>query len=203
MAAILPALQTPKCSLCKTTFNNMEYMNTHMKTVHGESDHERIDRLFKTVTSVRTREPIKEVTFIEDKEVTFIEDKNTHYVRYHINSYDSEENTSDNICDLCDKVLPNKTQKSNHMLFQHTISNSRLKCDYCEYWCSELMELCKHISTEHEEMFPKKDAMENKCDMCYTQFSSKEKFLIHMKEMHSPESFYEKIVEDISGECRV
>ena len=62
MAAIMPALQTPKCSICKTTFNKMEYMNTHMKTVHGKSDHEIIDRLFKTVTSVRTKEPIKEVT---------------------------------------------------------------------------------------------------------------------------------------------
>ena len=65
------------------------------------------------------------------------------------------------------------------------------------------MQLCKHISTEHSEMFQKRGLTENKCDMCYKQFNSKEDTTHHMSERHSPESFYEKIVEDISGECRV
>ena len=65
------------------------------------------------------------------------------------------------------------------------------------------MQLCKHSSTEHSEMFPKRGSIENKCDMCYKQFNSKEETTHHMSERHSPESFYEKIVEDISGECRV
>ena len=89
------------------------------------------------------------------------------------------------------------------MLFQHTVRNNTLKCDYCGYTCSELMNLCKHISTEHSEMFRKKDSMEDKCDMCYLQFDSREKVTSHMNDNHSPESFYAKIVEDISGECRI
>ena len=69
--------------------------------------------------------------------------------------------------------------------------------------CNELMKLCTHISNEHSEMFPKRDKMDRKCDVCYLQLESKDKVISHMKENHSPESFYSKIVEDISGECRI
>ena len=138
----------------------------------------------------------------QTSKVTFKEGNN-HSINYHVNSDDSEEENSENICDLCDKVLPNKTQKSNHMLFQHTVRQDRLKCDYCGFMCPKLMNLCKHISKEHSEMFPKRENMENKCDMCYLQFESKEEVTRHMTKKHSPDSFYEKIVEDISGECRV
>ena len=39
--------------------------------------------------------------------------------------------------------------------------------------------------------------------MCYTQFENEDKVNAHMNEKHSPESFYEKLVEDISGCCRI
>ena len=198
MAAIIPAFNTPKCDLCQTIFIKPEYMNTHMKLVHGESDHERLERLTQTLKSDENKNLIKSTS-----KVTFSEDMHTHDIKYHVNSDDSEDDNNENTCDLCDKVLPNRTPKSNHMLFQHTVRKERLKCDYCGYLCSELMKLCKHISTEHSEMFPKREDLENKCDMCYLQFDSKKKVTSHMTEKHSPESFYEKIVEDISGECRV
>ena len=197
MAPPMPALKTPKCAICQTTFKDMEYLNTHMKAVHGESDHERLERItqiLKSDENKKTNEKTSKVTFSEE---------NNHNIKDHVISDNSEEDIDDNICELCDKVLPNKTQKSNHMLFQHTVRKDRLKCDYCGFMCTELMNLCKHISKEHSEKFAKKEMLENKCDMCYLQFDDKEKVTSHMSKMHSPESFYEKIVEDISGECRV
>ena len=197
MAPPMPALQTPKCAICQTTFKDMEYLNTHMKAVHDESDHERLERITQILKSDENKKLMKNTS-----KVTFSEENN-HNIKYHVISDDSEEDIDDNICELCDKVLPNKTQKSNHMLFQHTVRKDRLKCDYCGFMCTELMNLCKHISKEHSEKFAKKEILENKCDMCYLQFDDKEKVTSHMSKMHSPESFYEKIVEDISGECRV
>ena len=60
MAAIMPALQNPKCYTCKKTFSKMEYMHTHMKNVHGESDHERLERFTQTLKSVVNQKPVKE-----------------------------------------------------------------------------------------------------------------------------------------------
>ena len=131
MAAIIPAFNTPKCDLCKTIFIKPEYMNTHMKLVHGESDHERLERLTQTLKSDANKNLIKSTS-----KVTFSEDMHTHDIKYHVNSDDSEDDNNENICDLCDNVLPNRTQKSNHMLFQHTVRKERLKCDYCGYMCS-------------------------------------------------------------------
>ena len=37
--------------------------------------------------------------------------------------------------------------------------------------------------------------------MCYTMLDNKEEMNKHMNEKHSPDSFYEKLVEDISGTC--
>ena len=67
---------------------------------------------------------------------------------------------------------------------------------------SDLLKLCKHISSEHSYLFPKRDGMENKCDMCYIELFTNKEVTAHMQEKNSPETFYEKTIADISGECR-
>ena len=39
--------------------------------------------------------------------------------------------------------------------------------------------------------------------MCHTQFNNKEEVNQHINEKHSPNSFYEKLVEEISGTCQL
>ena len=34
------------------------------------------------------------------------------------------------VCELCDKIFPNRVQKSNHKLLVHTVRDEILKCDY-------------------------------------------------------------------------
>ena len=181
-----------------------------MKLTHGESDHERIERLVQTFKTVTFKECKVENSLVQFKSYdctecgnifSTSEEQKSHYQYCNDNSVVSKEDDTDIVCELCDKVLPNKRQKSNHMLFQHTVTADRLKCDYCGYVCSELMKLCKHISSKHSELFPSKNKTDIKCDMCYIEYDTKEEVIYHMKEKHSPDSFYEKIVEDISGEC--
>ena len=82
----------------------MEYMNTHRKNVHNKTDHERIERVTQTLISVANINQVK-----ENHIVTFSDNRNTHNIKYQVNSDDSEEESNSNMCDLCDKVLPNKT----------------------------------------------------------------------------------------------
>lgn len=107
------------------------------------------------------------------------------------------------VCELCDKIFENRVQKYNHKRFQHTVTAETLKCEYCKVECNDMMELCIHISSKHKEMFPKVSEQENNSEICYETCGSKEEVTKHMNERHSPDSFYEKIVEAISGECRV
>ena len=107
------------------------------------------------------------------------------------------------VCELCDKIFDNRVQKYNHKRFQHTVTTEILKCEYCAMECHDMMELCIHISSKHKEMFQKKPELGTSCEICYDVFNSNEQVTKHMNEKHSPDSFYEKLVEDISGLCRV
>ena len=107
------------------------------------------------------------------------------------------------VCELCDKIFENRLQKYNHKIFQHTVTAETLTCEYCTMVCNDMMELCIHISSKHKEMFPKVSEQGNNCEICYEIYRSKEEVTKHMNERHSPDSFYEKIVEAISGKCRV
>ena len=173
----------------------MEYLSVHMKSVHNESDHERIERLSQTFKSVTFKEDNEEIWKVQPKSFDCVEcgeifssreEQTIHNKNHHINSLVNKEDDNDNVCDLCDKVLPNKTQKSNHMIFQHTVNSDILQCDYCDYICSDLMKLCKHISSEHSELFPKREIMDNKCDMCYVEFATKDEVTTHMRKKTQP-----------------
>ena len=107
------------------------------------------------------------------------------------------------VCELCDKIFENRVQKYNHKRFQHTVTAETLKCEYCTVECNDMMELCIHISSKHKEMFPKVSEQGTNCEICYEIYRSKEEVTKHMNEKHSPDSFYEKIVEAISGACQV
>ena len=106
------------------------------------------------------------------------------------------ENNTIISCELCDKVFPNRVQKSNHKLLVHTVRAEILKCDYCNEDFDGLKNLCKHISHWHSELFPKRRG--NQCYICSKIFSSIEETTRHMDENHSPDSFYEKIIEDVA-----
>ena len=76
-----------------------------------------------------------------------------------------------------------------------------MKCEFCSEQCNGLTELCNHITSKHSELFPNKIDRGNCCDICYTSFESKENKMKHTVENHSTDSFYEKLVADISGVC--
>ena len=59
------------------------------------------------------------------------------------------------VCELCDKVFPNRVQKSNYKLLVHTVREEEIKCEFCSEICVGLKEICKHISNTHSELFPK------------------------------------------------
>ena len=44
-------LKSPSCNLCNKVFQTLEVLNVHMKTVHKESDNDRIERLALTIGS--------------------------------------------------------------------------------------------------------------------------------------------------------
>ena len=120
--------------------------------------------------------------------------------------HEGGEKTEENIvivCELCDKVFPNRVQKSNNKLLVHTVREEEIKCDFCSDVCIGLKEICRHISYKHGELFPKKHDNLDECNICYTKFESKDQMNSHKNEKHSPDSFYEKLVEDISGHCQV
>ena len=104
------------------------------------------------------------------------------------------------MCELCNKVFPNRVQKSNHKLLVHTVRDEDLSCDYCDETYKGLKELCKHISSKHGQLFSKRHDQGNQCYICKMKFTNKEDSLKHMDESHSPDSFYEKLVEEISSE---
>ena len=58
-------------------------------------------------------------------------------------------------------------------------------------------------STEHSEMFSKKTAIIIDCNVCYQKFGKPEEVAKHKEEQHSPNSFYEKLVDEMSGRCSV
>ena len=85
--------------------------------------------------------------------------------------------------------------------------NPVIKClctlsKYCGEQCGGIEEICKHITSEHSELFPQKPERGNMCDICFKRFSSSNEVETHQKESHSPDSFYEQIKEDITGVCR-
>ena len=107
------------------------------------------------------------------------------------------------VCELCDKVFPNRVQKSNHKLLVHTVREEEIQCDFCSEQCIGLKEICRHISNKHSELFPKISADENTCTICYQKCADSEDVTKHTNEKHSLDSFYENIMQEISGKCRV
>ena len=77
----------------------------------------------------------------------------------------------DIVCELCDKLFPNRIQKSNHKLLVHTVREDQIQCDYCGEAYTGLKEICKHISSKHSELFPDKPNNENECNMCYEKLN--------------------------------
>ena len=55
--------------------------------------------------------------------------------------------------------------------------------------------------SKHNELFPKRN--EKEYTMCNTKFDNKEDLNNYIDEKHSPNSCYEKLLEDISCTCRV
>ena len=52
-------------------------------------------------------------------------------------------------------------------------------------------------------MFPKKPTEELECDLSFKKFENHEEISKHKQNQHCPDSFYEKLVEDISVSCSV
>ena len=81
---------------------------------------------------------------------------------------------------------------NNHKLFQHTVRAEKIKCDYCGETCDGRKVLCKHISSNHCELFPERPDRGNQCHMCHGKFINSEELNRHMDESHSPDSFMKR-----------
>ena len=144
----------------------METLNVHMKNVHQETDSERIERVTDAVKSSLKQELIKSDNKINKPSFDCTEcglifentqEQNSHNQKIHasglipniIVDINSEEK-SEIVCELCEKVFPNRVQKSNHKLLVHTVREEDIKCDYCSEVCTGLKEICKHISNMHK-----------------------------------------------------
>ena len=53
------SIKEPQCVICKNTFRNMEIMNKHMKNVHKETDHMRLERLTQMLKADGNKDPMK------------------------------------------------------------------------------------------------------------------------------------------------
>ena len=105
----------------------MEILNLHMKNIHLESDHERLDRVTDTVKSSLNEESLQRSTSKKEQDshvksqifdcsefgkiFPTREDMNIHNKKFHDEKVFCHEETSGNVCDLCDKVFANITQK--------------------------------------------------------------------------------------------
>ena len=161
----------------------MEILSNHMKNFHNESPCQRIDRLGQTFTSILRQESskVKQVSGCSECGVFFTthDEQNTHNKNYHklsivkdvIEDTDFEFRT-ELICELCDRVFPNIIQRNNHRLLVHTVKSDQMICDYCGEMAVGLLELVKHISNKHSELFPKKHVKNDVCDLCYKTFQT-------------------------------
>ena len=180
-----------------------------MAIVHQESDSERLDRLTVTIkSSLNSQKIVQDFSCSECGEYFGTSDEQ----RYHIDKYHGgngvvdkhskqDKEKIDYVCELCDKVFESRVLWSNHKLLQHTVKAEKMKCLYCDDICDGLKAMCKHIGSKHSELFPERPDRGNQCPMCYFKFNTGEQVKKHMDESHSPDSFYEKLVEEISGVC--
>ena len=132
-------IKVPNCNICNKTVDTFDNLNTHMHKVHQESDNDRMIRLQKTFQSALENEKLEKCSTIPK-----VTDQGKTEVK---------ANTASEQCELCDKIFPNRVQKSNHKLLVHTVRDERLQCDYCDDIHYGLMNLCKHISSKHNHLF--------------------------------------------------
>ena len=114
----------------------MDTLNLHMKRVHNETENDRICRVTDTVKSALEQEQMKKKNKHNnpcfDCSVCGMifknsQEQNTHNQKIHASVLipnvilDTKSEVKPQIvCELCDKVVPNRVQKSNHKLLVHT-----------------------------------------------------------------------------------
>ena len=164
-------MKTPDCNICYSAFDKFELLNNHMQKAHQETDNDRMIRLAETFSSSMEN---------RQSEKLCITPQVTDQGKQNVQAY---------ICELCDKIFPNRVQKSNHKLLVHTVRDERLPCDYCDEIHNGLKNLCKHISLKHSQLFAKRSNQDDQCYICYRKLASAEEMTTHMEESHSPDSF--------------
>ena len=102
-------MKTPICDICKKVFGKMEYLSTHMKYQHGESDSMRVERLTKTVklelygedNKVERNGPqLKSLDCSECGEVFVTnEEEKDHIEKYHENKGDCNNENEESDCE--------------------------------------------------------------------------------------------------------
>ncbi|XP_029614439.1 histone H4 transcription factor-like isoform X3 [Salmo trutta] len=97
------------------------------------------------------------------------------HMRNHVNHYK---------CPLCDMTCPSPSSLRNHIKFRHS-NEKPYSCEYCEYSCKNLIDLCKHLDTHSTE--PAYRCGLTNCD--YTTRS-----------LHSIKNHYKKVHESTQGD---
>ena len=53
------SMKNPQCDICKVTFGNMEIFNGHIRSVHKDSDHMRMERLTQKIKAGENKDSLK------------------------------------------------------------------------------------------------------------------------------------------------
>ena len=80
------SFKTPVCTMCNIKFQNFEVLEVHMKKVHLESDHNRLERLSKTFEPVKRTKAIKVCSYdCTECGILFssLEEQRCHIENYH------------------------------------------------------------------------------------------------------------------------
>ena len=94
----MPSLMAPVCIVCNTKYDSMEHLGNHMKNIHSESDHSKIERLTETTKAT-----------LEQERLNFFENNS-------LKIFD---------CSECGQIFPTNNEHRSHIEKYHTLATSR------------------------------------------------------------------------------
>ena len=84
-------------------------------------------------------------------------------------------------CPVCNKVLKNPATLKTHTYTFHQRSDGDFKCNFCDFRCSRVGHLKKHVTIKHKEEV---NSVEFKCSKCDFSCSSKNGLGRHVRLVH-------------------
>ena len=98
----MPSLMAPVCIFCNTKFDSMEYLGNHMKNIHIESPHSRLERLTETIKTTLQQERLNLLVINNPKLLD---------------------------CSECGKIFPTNNEHRSHIEKYHTTATDKTKVE--------------------------------------------------------------------------